>query len=912
MTPPPKSVLISYAEPDVAIALELHSALVDLLGNESWIRELDLNGGDLLVEAISEAASDAKWFLILMSESASQSKYLKLEANFATFRAAQEFGVRIIVARLDAHPFPRQLEVALGSAFTVDLSGSADRWNEFMQIAEYIDKHIEVPRSDEVYVDRGEKQDEFSLAARRNQIIFVVGPPGFGKSSFVRNSVAERLRKRPLTIRLTRGHSTDLLCRQILKAAHCPQPASNISDQELRSAVIAGIGSRSEKYFLFLDNAEEALDASSRPLPYISDFISSLIEAGVGTHILIASSRNPDIPTSWVSCSDTLPLYGLEPKFIREQMDLLLGETERATELSATPEYAALVKLAGGHPLAAKLLTSLLKVRTPQQLMQEDELHQFELKLAQHLLQYANGAILGAPEILLLQVLAAVKEPMSMQDVLSAAELAEMGIEPVVQARTRLVDLFLIEQAGELMSLHPFLQAFFEDQLREQPDRRDRIAREVGMYSYRRAVALRSAVDPHSGSVNYHENLQASNTLMRYAVPAARLLRSVGMEDLAGSLPLEFKGTIREMVFFFYQEKRDYRQALEYADRWLRLSPHDDEILLLRARCFRNFRESTSLAEAERSLDDLSQRAHGPYFSARILREKALVREQMGDRQSAKELFNKGIQASKQYGENYIGLASLLLKEASELPEFDAKRGALSRRAVKLLEDARNYGNPFFEQVHLGLYVEALIEAGEEDKALPLLVAALSARPNDPRLNYRMAELKRKSGSLVEASQYAKVSERFGYPKIALTVANIAYEKAVAALSAGDRATSSRLLQDVLSALASFVPEYGTDQEIVDTIAAKVYRRLGQPETALARLAAYENTQNPYTIYEWSQDELLKARNSEPELGSSPLAEARLRVKRRIETLGVSHPLPEPLQNLLRILDEDGSEETKW
>jgi tetratricopeptide (TPR) repeat protein len=384
------------------------------------------------------------------------------------------------------------------------------------------------------------------------------------------------------------------------------------------------------------------------------------------------------------------------------------------------------------------------------------------------------------------------------------------------------------------------------------------------------------------------------------------------MENLASALPLEFKGTIREMVFFFYQEKRDYRQALEYAERWLRLSPLDDEILLVRARCFRNFREPQSLAEAERFLDDLSQRAHGPHFSARILREKALVREQMGDRQRAKELFNKGILTSKQYGENYTGLASLLLKEASELPEFDAKRGALSRRAVKLLEDARKYGNPFFEQVHLGLYVEALIEAGEEDKAFPLLEAALLARPNDPRLNYRMAEMMRKSGSLQEASRYAKVSERFGYSRIAITMANIAYEKADAAQRAGDRVAASELLQDALTALANFVPEYGTDREIADTIAAKVYRRLGQPEIGLARLATYENTQNPYTVYEWSQNELLTAKQLVPKLGTAIFAEARLRVKMRIEKLSVSHPLSEPLQNLLRILSEDGNEETEW
>jgi hypothetical protein len=92
----------------------------------------------------------------------------------------------------------------------------------------------------------------------------------------------------------------------------------------------------------------------------------------------------------------------------------------------------------GGHPLAAKLLASFLKVKTPQQLNTGAEWHGFELKLAQYVLQATDEAVLNDTEKLLLQVLATVREPMLLEDAFASKELALCGLEAVHKARSRL------------------------------------------------------------------------------------------------------------------------------------------------------------------------------------------------------------------------------------------------------------------------------------------------------------------------------------------------------------------------------------------------------------------------------------------------------------------------------------------
>ena len=908
----PKSIFISYAEADKAVALDLHATLADLIGADSWIRDLDLNSGDILIEAINDAAADAVFFLILMSEAAATSTYLRLEANFASFRAVQDLGVRLLVLRLDQAPFPKHLEIALGSQHTIELASFVDPRAAFFDLAEYIEKHVHRPVSSQVYVDRGGSTDECSLLIRRNKVVFILGPAGIGKTSFVTQSIRSLLGKRPLTVRLTRGHSMDLLCRQLIRACHHLQPARQASDEELLSTAISAVKSRADRAFVFLDNAEEALDVYNQPLHFFNDFVRSFDEGDLITHVICATSRAPNISATLAAVADVQVLGVIGSKYIREQVELLVNDEAKIQELEADDLFDTLIRQTAGFPLAAKLLGSLLKVKTPQQLTQTAEWKSFELKLALHVLQFSNGTVLTALERLLLQVLAVVGEPMSMDDLMSSSDVANAGLASVQAAQNALSDMFLIEHSGELMSLHPFLQIFFIDLLSRESDLRERILHDVGMHAYHRALALNSQA-PDVASEDGGFTTDLSNSILRYAIPANRLLRSVGRDDLVASLPFELKGTIREMVFYFYQEKRDYSKALEYAERWLTLVPDDAEIILFRARCYRNFRDPRNLAKAASILEELDATVQAPYFKSRVYRDRALVQQHLGNRQKAKEFFNDGITASANYTENYVGLAELLLKEADELGPFDKKREALVKRALSFLDQARRKPNPIVETLHLGLYIEALIEAGEEERALPLLRNALKASPNDPRLNHRMAEILRKQGDFEEAIAYSETSARFGHPKVALTEANIAYGQALKLRAEGDDEGALRMLRRVLAKLSTFRPEFGTDKEIADTIAAKAHRSLGDFTTAEKLLLPYQRTANPYTIYEMSRIELSLVA-SEPliEIREAKLLAAQTLIRQRITEYRKTHVLPGALEKLLGEVNGEPNGGEEW
>src|SRR2546423_8899588 len=118
---------------------------------------------------------------------------------------------------------------------------------------------------------------------------------------------------------------------------------------------------------------------------------------------------------------------------------------------------------------------------------------------------------------------------------------------------------------------------YYRDQLTVLEQRRDNIAHDVGMYDYNKALKLNDefkALQVEGEADSDDKRIaKLSNDIFRYAIPANRLLLTIGEEKLAEELPIYIKGALREMVFFFYQEKRDHKRALHYAERWLELNP---------------------------------------------------------------------------------------------------------------------------------------------------------------------------------------------------------------------------------------------------------------------------------------------------------------------------------------------------
>lgn len=629
-----KTVFISYAPEDREIARELEDVLRQFIGPQVWIKDIDLQSGALIAEALNAAVSEARWFILLLSQAAANSPWVKTEANLATIRAIEDEDFRVIVIRLDHSKPPAHLQRAIDAYHLVDITSPNDREEVFLTLAEQIETTTSTHSKRLVYVDRGDDTDQFALSARRNRIVFVVGWAGIGKSAFVKHSVSHCLHKHPLTITLTRGHSTDLLCRQVLYQAHIAQPLGTLAPQDpvWRDIAIAALAQRSDNFFLFVDNAEQAIDPASELLPYLSEFLACFAQSQVQTHVVLATTRVPEYTPDIAITADIVRLEGLRDEYIRECIDLLLeGHPRHDTTLTAI-ELDEIITLIAGHPLAAKMIASYLKAKSPQQLLETKQVRRIQLKLAEYVLRTANHTLLTELHQLILHVLVGIAEPVTMEDILAVKEIAAYPIDEVQSARSQLADWYLIEQNGDLMFLPKFFDAYFREQLNLKQGRFERLARDYGVYALEHALALNDrlgTIGRDSGE-DSDEYASISGEVFRYAVPSGRLLRAIGEDGLAERLPFEIKGTLREMVFHFYQTQQDYEKALAYADRWLALNPNDLEIMLYRVRCYRNLGGTQGLAKAEKLLQQIERRELKKGFFARICRERALIAERRG------------------------------------------------------------------------------------------------------------------------------------------------------------------------------------------------------------------------------------------------------------------------------------------
>jgi hypothetical protein len=321
MIPPiRRTVFLSYADADRAHAMALRDVLQDLHGSDVWVRDFDLSAGDAIAETVAVAISEAGWFVLLISANALNSEWVKNDANVATFRSMLDHNFRIITVRLDGTSLPKHLELALASAINFDIARFATPDDAFIEIATWIDRTEAVDLSRTVYVDRGDDADRFALLARRNKVIFILGWPGIGKTSFVQHSIKEKLRKEPRRVMLTRGHSLDLLAREIIQTCRMPQPVDGGSDDVLLETALSALANRADKFFLLLDDAETALQGANTLHDYLHTFLARFLESGINTHVILALTRNLEYPASIATSTDMLRLEGMQEPYIRDAL----------------------------------------------------------------------------------------------------------------------------------------------------------------------------------------------------------------------------------------------------------------------------------------------------------------------------------------------------------------------------------------------------------------------------------------------------------------------------------------------------------------------------------------------------------------------------------------------------------------
>lgn len=275
MTSDSKYVYLSYDDADKEIALQLQEVLETTLIGEIWIRHLDLRAGDLVADVLSDAISEVKWFILILTHNSLNSEWIRKELRLLTIRWLEGMNFNLIVIRADDCNLPRDLKIAMESHYVLNLHDVEDKQDEFVRLSIYIEEKNVARPERKVFVDRGKEVDQFIYSAKYHPIVFVLGTAGIGKTSLVLNKFGPQLRKQPIEVSFSRGKgdSIDYLMREILRKTHVKQPmdSNHLKDTELISLAVEAIKKRERRYFLFVDNLEYALTASHELLLTLYD-----------------------------------------------------------------------------------------------------------------------------------------------------------------------------------------------------------------------------------------------------------------------------------------------------------------------------------------------------------------------------------------------------------------------------------------------------------------------------------------------------------------------------------------------------------------------------------------------------------------------------------------------------------------
>ena len=847
-------VFISHSSKDDDFALQLAEAIERAFGpGMAWIDFFNLGAGHELAPAIAGAIQQSKWFILIASKSSVASRWVQYEANLASFLAIERDDFAILTVRIDDSVFPDPLELELRRRRYVD--ASKDPAEGIKQVVAAL-RSVKITRSKaaNVFLDRGPDADRLQLAAESAAVIYLVGLPGLGKTSLVKEVARTRFSRSILSIDVRLGHDSELLARHIIsKLDQAPPPGSSSTDEILGEAM-SGLRKRIEqgRTLLFLDDAENSTDSRGNFRPYMRSFITDYIRSDMGFPLILACTRRPHIAVEETNASCIVVLEPMPEQFmvpcIKHWYMTGRSETKAPTDQELKPLAAQL----GGYPLAAKLLASYLLFESPGSLRSKRFMASFHMQIAEYMLSNL-APMLSELETMILEATAIVATGLTVHDLMTISPAGKQySLAEVQEAVSNLAQHLILSSEADYLRLHPFLEAFFLVQAK-QHDRFEPIARDLADTAFRRTRQIlnrlaRLSKDPSSASAD--EVAQLNHQLLHNAVSAKRLLLQTGQAKKAQSLPYRLSGHIRELVLTSYRQARsedEYREALRYAQQWLNIEPDDTEISLYLGRCYRCLGEYD---KAKEILRELSRDADG-ILQAQIQREFGRMALAESNLTEAIEHYYAGITHKPGRRPVYplimVDLARALISRADERGDADPEKRKEYEEAIHLLSEARPY-LPRFNHLNLGLYIDALMKVDRDAEAMVELETGLSTQPESPHLLFRKAAILMNDPSKSkEAMELAEAARDGGIDRAWTVIARLQI--------GGGR------YKEALDSLNNFRAESERDRIYRDSQRALAMTNLGRFEEVASMLDRYAQRDNSYIAYALTHNEYMAARD---------------------------------------------------
>lgn len=835
----PQGIFISHSTKDNDYALNLAVELEQRLGvNSIWVDFFNLDAGANLASNIPAAISKANWFILLASPASMESSWVKYEASLATFHSIEKINYKIITVFIEQCDFPPELS-HLRNLVYVEAINNVKVASD--QIVRSIKNDSDFPtnasiNSSDPFVGRGREQDSIEIAAANHNVVYLAGIPGIGKTSLVKKIARNRFSRSVLEINLRLGHDLELLTRQIIAQVNIaanPQPPINSDDDMLLDSCMYLLAEEINKgnSLLLINNVENSTDSMGQLLPYLQKFINAYFDSKMSFPMFMTSTRYSTQLPREISHSIPVRIDGLEVRFMVlaiQQWYSLMNPS--ANELDRDRIYELAENLAG-YPLAAKLVAGRLTYSSPDELLRNRSLSNFQQGIAEYILDSVVNE-LEELDRLILYAISIYGEKVSSSLLSRVKKIAAYNKDAFHESIDKLSKLLILNQNIDTFELHPFVAAYFLDESSEKGYFSE-IAGDLATLVLHETKTLAEDLENFESSKRTLNNkiyASRSRTLLQVSVPTYRLLLATNRQKELGNIPYRLEGLIREMVFVAYDKLSEYRLCAEYALRWLQIDPSDSDVGLYLARAYARLEE---YGNAERTLEKLDD--SNPVMRSKIHRERGRILYQNDDLDGAIELYEYG-RTHKRNGELHyaqinIDFARALHAKANKLWDDDPAAISYYKQASTLLKEARPKV-PRFEDYSLELLADCLLKSDQisTDEAIEMLKNAFNRQPKkNGTIARRLAELYSDKNANDTALSYAKRAKELDAYGAILTLSKIYI----------NQGKYRQAIQEILS----FDPRLERDSVVANVLHARAKSNMGDYESAKRMLSNLETNQ---------------------------------------------------------------------
>lgn len=699
---------------------ELASRVAQRLTAENvWVDLWDLDAGDLLPATIAEAVQQSRWFILLASKKAMESRWVRYELNLAVVRWIEEANFRIVVARVD----DCQIHPELAPFVRIEQPEDAERLIE--DIARLISQEdaAEVP---EITERRGRIVDRFSeiaaierLAHQGMGVIYLWGPYGIGKTSVVQRAATEVFNAPLSAFHMTESHGALRLALELAADAGRPLPAPAAGREELLEDAKQSIAELSRKGRLILiDDVENALETDGSPREFLAQFFEKLGSAGSPLPpVLVCTTQRPRLPASQLGFSHIMKIGSLEDVDLLYCLENWIKLASPSQELPPRDKLEEVVGHLYGYPMAARLASYLLVQYSTEELIRDvRRFKELRIDIAKQLLGRAR-ADLSDLDLRCLETLSVINtgaEPVELAEVLG------VEVDAVREVVDRLSARMILFFDSERLQIHPIVRDYFWRRAYDTGGWRP-IAERFA------AIGRRAMTDAEPGSREF----------VRYSSLTYGMLVLSGRWDEARSLAYDMKEELRDAARKLYHAGGEHLPlSLEYLNAWLEIEPEDRYSRWFKARCLTRLER---YKEAERELRLLEDASYHPYL---VCHARGLMLRDQRKLDEAALMFRKGLDDRPDF-------PPLLRDLGDVLDRLGDREGALS-----VLERAHDLqpADPYI----VSRYAETLQAVGRTAEALDVTRAGLSACPEEASLLHRLSMLLWDAGLDHDAMNYAE------------------------------------------------------------------------------------------------------------------------------------------------------------